>query len=107
MQPFGWLLGFTLWCLSYFEQRSQREMSDNKPNFYFIGPEGAWEGDSFSDIRRQIEADPMCGDCKRHVEDDKFYTEVNPEGGHGRPQLLICDDCMTSGRWDDWKARTQ
>lgn len=44
----------------------------------------------------------ICGDCKRALSDDQFLTEVNPEGGYGRPQLLVCDDCMNSGRWDWW-----
>ena len=33
-----------------------------------------------------------------------FLTEINPEGGYGRPQFLCCDDCMRSGRWDHWIA---
>lgn len=78
-------------------------MSNDKLKFLFVGPGGEWEGDSFSDIRRQIETELVCGDCKKPVEDDAFYTEVNPEGGHGRPQLLVCDDCINSGRWDAWK----
>jgi len=46
-----------------------------------------------------------CGDCRRVVRDDENLTEINPPGGYGRPQLLVCDDCMRSGRWDDWKRR--
>jgi hypothetical protein len=46
-----------------------------------------------------------CGDCKRGLPDSASLTEVNPSGGYGRPQLLVCDDCMRSGRWDAWKAK--
>ena len=43
-----------------------------------------------------------CCDCAREVADEEFYTQINPEGGYGRPQALVCDACMRSGRWDHW-----
>lgn len=46
----------------------------------------------------------LCGDCKSPLEDEALYTEVNPAGGYDQPQLLVCDDCMRSGRWDHWIA---
>ena len=45
-----------------------------------------------------------CEDCKRVVDASAYFTEINPPGGYGRAQVLVCDDCMKSGRWDDWKA---
>lgn len=44
------------------------------------------------------------GGCDRVLPDSEFFTEVNPPGGYGRAQLLVCDDCMTSGEWDHWKS---
>lgn len=44
----------------------------------------------------------ICADCKEQVRDLDYYTEVNPEGGYDRPQVLVCDECMKSGRWDHW-----
>lgn len=44
------------------------------------------------------------GGCDRVLADDHFFTEVNPPGGFGREQLLVCDDCMRSGEWDYWKS---
>jgi hypothetical protein len=57
-----------------------------------------------SDLRPALEGakDIACGDCGAAVADEAFYTEINPEGGYGRPQLLVCDACMKSGRWDYW-----
>lgn len=46
----------------------------------------------------------ICADCKRETTDEEFLTEINPPGGYGRPQVLVCDACMNSGRWDHWKA---
>lgn len=48
-------------------------------------------------------SDIICNDCKK-FEPGQFLTEINPEGGYGRPQFLVCDDCMKSSRWDHWKA---
>jgi hypothetical protein len=45
-----------------------------------------------------------CGDCGTSDEQE-FYTTINPEGGYGRPELLVCDACMKSGRWDYWKSQ--
>jgi hypothetical protein len=44
-----------------------------------------------------------CGDCEQDKPGFAMMTEINPEGGYGRPQLLVCDDCMRSGRWDEWR----
>jgi len=46
-----------------------------------------------------------CDDCQRELPDSDYFTEINPEGGYGRPRFLACDDCMKSGRWSDWKAQ--
>jgi hypothetical protein len=46
----------------------------------------------------------VCGDCRGTKRGDEFATEVNPPGGYGRPQLLVCDDCMRSDRWAHWRA---
>lgn len=46
----------------------------------------------------------FCDDCKREIRDQDFATEINPEGGYGRSRVVICDDCMRSGRWDHWKS---
>jgi hypothetical protein len=46
-----------------------------------------------------------CVDCEKGLKDDEFYTEVNPPGGYGRPQVLVCDGCMKSGRWDYWISK--
>lgn len=48
---------------------------------------------------------PVCADCKQTIKAREFYTVVNPPGGYGREQVLVCDPCMASGRWDDWKRR--
>jgi hypothetical protein len=45
------------------------------------------------------------GGCGRVLPDTMYFTEVNPPGGFGREQVLVCDECMGSGRWDYWKAR--
>ena len=45
-----------------------------------------------------------CHSCGRYKGAGGMLTEINPEGGYGRPQFLCCDDCMMSGRWDHWKA---
>lgn len=42
-----------------------------------------------------------CSDCGQPA---TVITEVNPEGGHGMRMHVVCDDCMRSGRWDNWKA---
>lgn len=44
-----------------------------------------------------------CGDCRRKISDEEFLTEINPPGGYGRMQVLICDECMRTGRWDHRK----
>lgn len=46
-----------------------------------------------------------CDDCHEGIPGDKYLTQINPKGGYGQPRMLVCDDCMRSGRWDDWKAR--
>lgn len=46
-----------------------------------------------------------CHDCKAPMEGAKMYTEINPPGGYGREHILVCDDCMRSGRWDEWKSK--
>jgi hypothetical protein len=46
-----------------------------------------------------------CNHCGAALRDDVYYTEVNPQGGHGRDRYLVCDKCMQSGEWDDWKKR--
>ena len=45
-----------------------------------------------------------CGDCGTSGIRGRHLTEINAEGHHNRPQFLVCDDCMCSGRWDDWKT---
>lgn len=44
------------------------------------------------------------GGCDRVLPKDRYFTEINPPGGYGREQLLVCDDCMRSGSWDHWIA---
>lgn len=46
-----------------------------------------------------------CSECLRDTGATGHLTQVNPEGGYGRPRVLICDECMSSDKWDDWKAR--
>lgn len=43
-----------------------------------------------------------CCDCHAHIGDEQYATEVNPRGGYGEAQAVVCDSCMTSGRWDHW-----
>jgi hypothetical protein len=47
----------------------------------------------------------ICADCKRECSGDEFLTQINPPGGYGIEQVLVCDPCMQSERWDDWKKR--
>lgn len=47
----------------------------------------------------------VCADCGKPVLDELYYTQVNPEGGYGQPQLLICDDCMATERWAWWRRK--
>jgi hypothetical protein len=43
--------------------------------------------------------------CKKQdLEPDDMLTEINPPGGYDRGQVLVCDECMKSGRWDHWIA---
>jgi hypothetical protein len=46
-----------------------------------------------------------CDDCKHDLPNSAFFTQINPEGGYGRPRFVACDDCMKSGRWDAWKEK--
>jgi hypothetical protein len=46
-----------------------------------------------------------CEDCKVELKDDEYYTVINSEGGYGRHRVLVCDECMRSGRWDYWKSQ--
>lgn len=46
-----------------------------------------------------------CAGCGRVVEGDVMFTEVNPEGGYGMARVLVCDDCMRSEEWADWRSR--
>ena len=46
----------------------------------------------------------ICDDCKAEISDG-FLTEVNPRGGYGMPRTLICDQCMESDCWDEWRAK--
>lgn len=46
-----------------------------------------------------------CGTCGKRVEGDEMFTEVNPKGGYGMDQVLICDECMASSEWASWRAR--
>ena len=48
-------------------------------------------------------SNPICCDCSQKIRDWEYATEINPEGGYGRPRLVVCDPCMRSGRWDEWK----
>lgn len=45
-----------------------------------------------------------CDGCKRDCQDD-FLTQINPEGGYDLPRVLICDECMASDEWFDWRMR--
>jgi hypothetical protein len=47
----------------------------------------------------------MCSDCHDGIPGHEYLTEINPRGGYGREQVLVCDGCMRSGRWDEWKAQ--
>lgn len=46
----------------------------------------------------------FCNSCKTNVGSQVYLTEINPEGGHGRIPFRVCDPCMGSGDWDEWKA---
>lgn len=35
-----------------------------------------------------------CGNCEREIGDGEYATEINPEGGFGRPRFLVCDACL-------------
>lgn len=35
-----------------------------------------------------------CIECRRNARDDEYLTEINPEGGFGRPRVLVCDNCL-------------
>jgi hypothetical protein len=43
-----------------------------------------------------------CGVDIRKI--DWFYT-VNPEGGYGRPEVLLCEPCMMTDEWADYRNR--
>jgi hypothetical protein len=43
-----------------------------------------------------------CSDCGKKFEDNDYHTQVNPRGGYGREEVIICDECMISGKWDHW-----
>jgi hypothetical protein len=45
-----------------------------------------------------------CGDCKRDLPEGTKFIEVNPEGRHNRPRLIICDECLNSPKWVVWPA---
>ena len=45
----------------------------------------------------------ICGDCGRLVPFNQYLTEVNPPGGFGQDQVLLCDDCIKSPQWDYWR----
>lgn len=45
-----------------------------------------------------------CATCEKPVEGEEFFTEVNPPGGYGRDQVLVCDDCLFSELWADYRA---
>jgi hypothetical protein len=47
----------------------------------------------------------MCNSCHRAVSGSQYLTEVNPPGGYGREQVLVCDDCMASDEWAHWRSR--
>jgi hypothetical protein len=47
----------------------------------------------------------VCSDCGQECGAEKFLTEVNPPGGYGLAQMLVCDECMTGEDWSDWRAR--
>ncbi len=47
----------------------------------------------------------ICNSCDRDLPDSAYFTEVNPPNGYGRAQFLICDDCLLSNQWADWRAR--
>ncbi len=46
--------------------------------------------------------DPAC--TTPEFRPDTMLTQINPPGGYGLPQFLVCDTCMRSGRWDHWIA---
>lgn len=60
---------------------------------------------SFPMIDGPLHPAPPCNDCGKFGAGAEFLTLINPEGGYGRARFLCCDDCMKSGRWDDWKAQ--
>lgn len=45
-----------------------------------------------------------CSNCKRRMDGEEYLTQVNPPGGYGRPQILICDDCMRLPKYDYWRS---
>jgi hypothetical protein len=46
-----------------------------------------------------------CAVCRKAVEGDTYFTEVNPPGGYGFPQVLVCDTCMASHPFANWLGR--
>jgi hypothetical protein len=48
---------------------------------------------------------PACATCAKPVEGDVYFTEVNPAGSYGMPQVLVCDDCLMSDVWAGYRAR--
>jgi hypothetical protein len=46
-----------------------------------------------------------CASCRTPVTGSAYFTEVNPEGGYGMSRALVCDPCMASDHWADWRAR--
>lgn len=54
--------------------------------------------------RAALMQDPdHCADCKRKMLDEDFLNEVNPPGGYGDYQVLLCDECMGSDKWAPWR----
>jgi len=53
-----------------------------------------------------VEASKLqCSDCGKLIADQEFLTVVNPLGGYGMPEVIICDPCRDSDKWADWRKR--
>ena len=37
---------------------------------------------------------PKCSYCLNLIGDDDYFYRVNPEGGYGVREVLICEDCL-------------
>ena len=43
---------------------------------------------------RLLKDPDTCSSCSQEIAGEQFLTQVNPPGGYGLPQVLVCDECM-------------